>query len=64
MTHKNGASRINPLFPLHDPPSPTATAWSSALREGRHHAEAHDNSIPPRINAGSPAKADERIISD
>ena len=56
---KDGAPRINPWFPLHDPPSPKATAWSSARREGRHHAEADGNSIPPRINAGSSAKADE-----
>ena len=55
----NGAQRVNPWSPLHDPPSPKATACSSAWREGRHHAEADDDSIPPRINTGSPAKADE-----
>jgi hypothetical protein len=32
----------------------------ASKREGRHHAEADGNSIPPRINAGSPAKADEK----
>jgi hypothetical protein len=58
----NRAPRVNPWSPLHDPPSPKATVWSSAWREGRHHAEADDNSIPPRINAGSLAKADELEI--
>jgi hypothetical protein len=58
-TNSNGAPRVNPWSPLHDPPPPKATARSSALREGRHHAEADDDNIPPRKIAGSPAKADE-----
>ena len=35
----------------------TYTAW----REGRYHAEADNNSVHPRINAGLPAKADETL---
>ncbi len=59
---RNGGPRVTPWSPLHDPPSPKATAWSSARREERHYAEADDDSTPPLINAGSPAKADERSI--
>lgn len=57
---ENGAPRVNPCSPLHDPPSPKATARSSTLREGRHHAGADDiNTLPNKIK-GSTAKADER----
>ncbi len=65
----NGAPRVNPWFPLHDPSSPSASASAKLRRdktplsyawpERRHHAEANEDSIPTRINAGSPAKADE-----
>jgi hypothetical protein len=36
-----------------------ATAGSSARREGPHPAEADHKGIPPRINAGFPAKAND-----
>jgi hypothetical protein len=45
------------VVPLHDPPSPKATAWSSAWREWRNHAEADDDIVSLHTNAGSPAKA-------
>jgi p-methyltransferase len=38
-------------------------AWSSVWREGRHHAEANNDNIPPRINTGFPVKADEKNMS-
>jgi TM2 domain-containing membrane protein YozV len=57
---ENGAPRVYPCSPLHDPPSPKATARSSALREGRHHAVADDINTPPHKIEGPPAKADER----
>jgi bifunctional UDP-N-acetylglucosamine pyrophosphorylase/glucosamine-1-phosphate N-acetyltransferase len=59
----DGAPRVYPWSPLHDPPSAKATARSSARREGRHRAEADDDRIPPRIHAGYPAKADERPLA-
>jgi molybdenum cofactor synthesis domain-containing protein len=39
--------------------APRVKPWSSARHAGRHHAEADVDSIPPHLDAGSPAKADE-----
>jgi 16S rRNA (adenine1518-N6/adenine1519-N6)-dimethyltransferase len=41
----------------------TASAGSFSRREGRHGALADDKSISPRIDAGFPAKADEREMT-
>ena len=55
----NGAPQVKPWFPLHDPPSHKASAGSSASVSRATSAKADDKSIPPRINAEFPAKADE-----